>query len=367
MNKKISTQQFAFLLFFLLQGSSLFYIPEAGAGRDAWIANILASLLGFYVLFAFLGIHNKFPGISVLRVSELALGKAAGKTLNLLFVCVIFTVALRYLHNQVIILNIIYRGIPDILFQSVLILAAACCIYKGLINIARLAELFIWVSVFLFFLSFIIAYNLMDPMNLTPVLADVKPVIAGAFYAFAWPYAELSLLAVFLPFISDLGEKKRFIYYWYFLAAIILLFKTAISIAIMGPEILMAARVPFYEIHRLIDFADFLRRVELFFFFPLLIMGFIASLLAYKSFLLGLKELFSLKQFRPLILPVGLLIIILTNYIFPSDLEYLQEAEKTLPLLTVPFYLFYPSIILLTSRIREKHIRKQLNSRSFNT
>lgn len=367
MNKKISTQQFAFLLFFLLQGSTLVYIPEASAGKDAWIANILASLFGLYILFAFLDIQSKFPGLSVLKVSELALGKVAGKSLNLLFVGLIFMTGIRYFYNQVVLLGIIYLGIPDILFQSVLILAAVYCVYKGIMNIARIAELFMWVITFFIILSFIMAYNLLNPINLTPVLSDIKPVLAGAFYGLAWPYAELSLLVVFLPFVTDLGENKRLIYYWYFFAAIILLIKTLQGIAILGPEVNQAARVPIYDVHRMISMAEFLQRVELLFFFMVFIAAFIAGLIAYKSLLLGLKEVFSLKQSRPLILPVGLLFISLTTCMFSSDIEYLQEVELNLPFLTVPFSLLYPTIILLAVKLREKHIKKQLTSNSFNT
>lgn len=365
MNKKISTQQFAFLLFFLLQGSALVYIPEASAGRDAWISNIIASLFGLYILFAFLDIQSTFPGFSVLKVSELALGKVAGKSLNLLFIGFIFMVGIRYLYEQVIIMNMIYQNTPDVLFQSVLILTAAWGVYKGMINIARIAELFIWVAVFIIILFFVITYNLLNPINLTPVLSDIKPVIAGAFYGFE-SYAELSLLAFFLPFVTDLAEKKRLVYHWYFFAVIILLIKNLENIMILGPEVAMASRIPLYDVHRFINLANFLQRVELFFFFLVVVIGFITLSIAYKSLLLGLKEIFSLRQYRPLILPVALLLISLTNYMFPSDMEYLQEASKNLPLLTVPFYLLYPSIILLAVKLREKHIREQLKLISIN-
>ena len=78
MENRISSQQVAFLTFLLMLGSAFVAVPEATAGRNAWVSSILAALIGFYALAVFCA-TVMFPGVSIFKIFELSLGLVPGK------------------------------------------------------------------------------------------------------------------------------------------------------------------------------------------------------------------------------------------------------------------------------------------------
>ncbi len=357
----LSSQQLAFLLLIFLLGSALIFIPETNAGRDAWIATILASLSGWYVLYAIISLQNMFPGISIVKLSELSLGKIAGTILNLLLFWAIFTVLLTFVFDLVVFLQVTYSALPNVVLVSIIILTAAYCLYKGVNTIGRLGELFVWLTLFFTLVGFLLAMPLMDFSNLTPVLANWKSLVAGIYYGADWPATELIILAFYLPLVSDLKEKHKNIYWWYFIAIVVLALKNAQILSILGMEKAAILRFPLYEVFRFVTFSDF-QRVELFFFILWFIIGFMVIVIYYLGLLLGLKEMLVLNDYKPLILPLGICIVVFNLYMFPSDLEYLATGIRYLPFYSLPVHILYPTIILIAAKLRQKTVAQAINS-----
>jgi spore germination protein (amino acid permease) len=356
----ISSQQIAFLLFIFMLGSALIFIPEAYAGRDAWIATILASLSGWYVLYVIISLKNMFPDINLVQLSQLSLGKIAGNILNLLLFWTIFIVLLTFVFDLVNFLHLTYSAIPTFFLVSIIILAATYCLYKGVNTIGRLGEIFIWITIIFTILGFFLAIPLINPSNLTPVLSNWKSLIAGVFYGAEWPATEVIILAFFLPLVNDLKEKQHHIYWWYFAAVVVLALKNAQILSILGMEKTSLLRFPLYEVIRLVAFADF-QRMELFFFLLWFIIGFMVIVIYYQGLLLGLTDMLVLKDYKVLILPVGLCIIVFNLYMFPSDIEFLDTAKKYLPFYSLPIHILYPTIILIAAKLRQNTIAQAVN------
>ncbi|PKM77511.1 MAG: hypothetical protein CVU90_06595 [Firmicutes bacterium HGW-Firmicutes-15] len=357
----LSSQQIAFLLLIFLLGSALIFIPETYAGRDAWLATILASLSGWYILYAIISLQNKFPGISIVKLSELSLGKIAGTILNLLLFWAIFIVLLTFVFDLVVFLQITYSALSSVFLVSIIILAAAYCLYKGVNTIGRLGELFIWITLFFTILGFLLAMPLMNSSNLTPVLANWKSLIAGTYYGADWPATELIIFAFFLPMVNDLKEKQKQIYWWYFMGVVLLVLKNAQILSILGMYKASILRFPLFEVFRFITIADF-QRVELFFFILWFIIGFMVILIYYQGLLLGLKEMLILKDYKVLILPVGICIVVFNIYMFPSDIEYLATGIRYIPFFSLPVHILYPTIILIATKLRQKTVAQAINS-----
>jgi spore germination protein KB len=121
------------------------------------------------------------------------------------------------------------------------------------------------------------------------------------------------------------------------------------------------SRFPFYEAFRIMRVGDF-ERIELFFFALVFVCGLLALLFCYQGLVLGIQKLLQLENYRAIILPLGLLLISLMLYMFPSDLE-IMFFERILPFVMLPVQLFFPLLLFIGGKIYFKRQGKPLADR----
>lgn len=351
MEKPVSSQQLSFMTFILLIGSALVYITGQAARQDAWLASLLGLLPGLFILYEVLKLHTMFPGRRISDISTLVLGRVPGTLLNILFFWAVFIFVITLLYDIFILLKIVYPAIPRTILYPVLLLPCIYCLYQGLTVLGRLGELFVWGSLIFSIAGFFIALPLVDLSNLTPVLEAWRPLLAGAVYTADWPFDEVVIWGMFLPLVSDLKENKKYIYYWYLLGGFVLIVLELEVLAIFGPELTQLFSFPLFEVFRVAGFGEF-RRVELAFLVLWFTTGITTVIIFYQGFLFLIQDIFRLKDYKPLILPVGLFLAVFVLYMFPSDLLYQIYNLKYSTIYTFPINLLYPTIILAVAKLR---------------
>jgi spore germination protein KB len=359
MENRISSQQVAFLAFLLMLGSAFVFVPEATAGRNAWVSSILAALIGFYALAVILRLQLMFPGVSIFKIAELSLGLVPGKILNMVYLFIVWVVAILYLGDIIYLLRQLFPLLPAFSLRTILILTAAYCLYKGITSIAYLAELVIGFILFFLVIGFLTPLSLADFSNLQPILSEWYAMAGATLYGAAWPYLGITVFALLLPLVNDLEKGYPKIVTWFIIAAVVLVFRTVLVLAVLGPELTLAYAFPFYKVFRLVEVQNF-QRIELFFFAMWFTTSFIAGLVFYLGVVLGLKELFGLKDYRSLILPVGLLILTMSIYTIRSHMYFDRVLSTNAPFITVPGNLLYPTIVLLAALIAYNKVRDKL-------
>lgn len=352
-DKPISSQQLAFLVFLLPIGSALVYIPGQVAGQDAWIAAILGVIPGLYVLYSIFYINSLFPDQRITGVSTKLLGKIPGTILNILFLWGVLLITLGYIFDISILLRIIYPDFPRTLIEALTILTGIYCLYQGINNMGRLGELFIGPTIFFIIIGLSITIPLANPSNLTPVLGAWKPLIAATLYSADWPFDEVVIWGLFLPLVFGLKENKKKIFQWYLAAALCLLIIYIEVVSILGPELIRLFRFPLYQVVQQAGFGEF-KRIELIFLILWFITAFASIVIYFQGINFILQDVFSLQDYKALILPVGLLLVILSPIMFPSDIDYSQLGVKYFPVYTFMINLVYPTVILTASKIHQK-------------
>lgn len=353
MEESLYSRQTGYLVFLYLLGSSLIYVPESFIGRDVWISSFLGSILGLYVLHIFISLQKMFPGQNIMQISKLSLGKFTGTLFNTAFLLVILLIAMLNLFDMVVFLSIIYKHIPRIFLMLVIIMGTSLVIYAGITSAGHTADLFTWPVMVFLILSLLILIPLFQIPNLVPVLSKPGQVLLGAIYGANWPYLQISLMSLILPYVIDLREDGKKIYHFYILAAGLLITRSLFVQASLGPQMLEISRFPFYDAIRLVQFSNF-QRIELFFFILFWSVTSSVVILSYRSMVLGLQNFFALRNYQVLILPTGFLILTLAMYTLPSGLQFNLKESNTIVFLTLPVHILYPTIIFLAARWRKK-------------
>lgn len=346
MQEKITSQQLGMMAMLYLLGSGLAFLPVSSAGRDAWAATILASLVSFFILAVLIKLQTMFPGLSLIQVGELALGRWPGKILAALFVVDLFIFFLVAAHDLVLLLRVFYPLVGRLNLTAVIIFASVYVVYKGINPIARVGQVLAWVAIVFTLLALTLTSTRFNLQNLTPFLADFRPILAGGIAGAAGPHSEIILLALFLPLVSDLGQRRKTVYLWYFVAVLFILARSWLVVGTLGAEGTALSRFPLLEGYRLVTLSNF-QRVELFFFILWFSTSFFAVVLGGTAILLSLQQLFNLKDYRATLFPAALCALSLGLYFIPSDIFFFDMVISSEALLVLPFNLFYPSLVLL--------------------
>jgi len=355
--KPLSSQQLAFLIYLLLPGSSFVFLTGAAAGQDAWIASILAMGAGFYVLWVVLKLNAMFPAQRITHISTTVLGRIPGSILNLFFLWSILIILLTFLFDIVMLLEIIYPVVPTTILYTLLVIPCTYALYKGMIALGRTSELFIWISIFFLIASFLLALPLIDLNNFKPVFESWKPVAGGAIYAADWPFDEVVIFALFLPMVSNLQKNRPRLYIWYLFGGLTIILLDFQVISILGSALTGVYQFPLYEVFRLSGFGDF-QRVELFFFVLWFLTGIITIIIYYQGLVIIIQDFFALHDYKSLILPMGLAMIVFSLYMFQNTVEYNLLGFKYTPVYSFTINLFYPTIILLAAKFRQRRIKQ---------
>ncbi|MGS0763203.1 GerAB/ArcD/ProY family transporter [Syntrophomonas curvata] len=349
----LSSRQAAFILFMILVGNALVLAPATAAGRSAWISNLLAALVGLYIIAVIIGVQKAFPGQSIIKTTELCLGKLAGKLLNFIYITAILYATIVYLFDACIIIRTILPFVTCNILRPLMMLAAAYCIYKGVNAVGRLTEVLAPVVLLLVIMSFILMFIVTDFSRLQPVLADWKALLGGVIESAGWPYSSISSLALFLPFVNDLAEKKRPIYICYLAGVSVVALRSLLIMAVLGPEMTILLRFPLYSSLRTLALADF-QRVELFFFILWFICGFTVLMINYLAASLALKDYIELPRLNPLVLPLGFFLTVISLYMYNSDMEFYALGSVTTPLISLTVNLLYLTVILIAVKLRKQ-------------
>lgn len=357
-DKPISNRQLAFLIYLLLPGSSLVFMTGAAAGQDAWIASLLAMGAGLYVLWIIIKLNSMFPEQRITHISTTLLGRIPGSILNLFFLWSILLILLSFLFDLIMLLHIIYPLIPNTILYTLLVLPCTYILYKGLIALGRMSELFIWISILFLIASFLLALPLADPSNLKPVFESWKPIAAGTLYAIDWPFAEVVIFGLFLPMVSNLKRNHTPLYIWYLFSGITIVLLDLQIIMVLGSKLESLYLFPLYEVFRLSGFGDF-QRVELFFFVLWFLTGIITITIYFQGLSLIIQDVFVLHDYKALILPLGLVIIVFSLYMFQSTVEYNWLGFKYIPVYSFTINLSYPTIIFVAAKFRQRRMKQK--------
>lgn len=352
----LSSQQIAFLVFLLIPGSSLVFLTGRPAGQSAWLAELLGLLPGLFILFIVFKLHSLFPGHRITAICTKVMGRWPGMALNILFMWAVFLFLIGFVYDIAMLLRIIYPYVPRLIIYPLVILPCAYCVYLGLTVLGRMGELFFWLSLLFIILAIVLTLPLMNLSRLQPVFFGIKPLLAGALYSADWPFDEIVVLGLYLPLVTDLDQKRR-VYQWYLIGAatIVLLDLTAISA--LGPTLADIFQFPIFETIRIAGFGEF-KRLELGFLLLWFLVAITAIIVFYQSLLFVVQDLFSLRDYRALILPTGLAVIVFTACMFPSDISYQILSFKYMPVYTFATNLLYPTIIFFVALLRKKSLSK---------
>jgi spore germination protein KB len=360
----VSDIQMSFIFLSFLVGSAIVNIPSPllnSAGNAAWLSLLIAFGIGILVLTGILFLHRQYKGQTFIGYVK----KTFGKWMVFLFAIPFVLMLLLMLSNIILdvglfLENTMMRTTPVHIFHLFLFLVAALTAYAGIEVMGRMFTMLILfvVSVFLLFLLLIIPE--LHPEYLLPILPDgMKPVLHGGYLAWGFPYSEVILFSMLLPFAraKEGGTLEKGMYIAYLFNGFLLLNAILVSIMVLGPAGEDIKYSLFY-IATLIDIQDILTRIEAVIAMSWIIGSYMKATIVLFVMNFTISQLFNLEDDRILLFPISLVSFLLSVTLYSHELEFVETVSTVWPLLITVVGVIPILLIIIVTFLKMKFKNK---------
>lgn len=351
----INEREAIYILMTFIIGSTLIVGIGGESKNDAWLAALTGMIMAGPVILIYARLLALYPGRDLSEILTLTLGKWLGKAIVILYIWYSFHLGSLVIRNFGEFVNIVNMPetpilIPMLMLGILLIVAAKC----GVEVMGRTATFFLPLVLLVIVIVSLLAIPDLDVEHLKPVLEHgMRPIFKDGFAAFAFPFAEtVLLLGVFSSLQPQTSPYK--VYFWsLLLAGLLIVILTMRNIAILGP-MEGSLYFPAYVVVGMIEVGKFLQRIEVTVIFVLMfgvfIKGSVCLLVACK----GIASLFSLKDYRIVVIQVGLLMVLMAFFIYNTTMLMVYWAFKVYPYYAFPFQVIIPMIVWAVAEIRNR-------------
>ncbi len=352
---RISNIQLSVLIIGFVFGSSVIISPGGkGAGHDAWIACAIGLMEGLLIAWIFTALTKQFKDKTIMEINSLVYGKILGKGISLLFIWYLFHLSALVLTNYTHFFKLqIYPATPNTVTLLLLILVCASTVGRGIEVLARLSIILVPIIILVVFSDTLLLIPHIDFNNLMPVL-DVPSgkLLLASHGAASFPFAETVAFLMVLAFVDKPEKAPSAVFGGLLIVGFMLIMAVARNAAVLGPMAEITI-YPTYLAAQVIDIGDILTRLQVLVAISLITMGFIKITVLLYGTVLGLAQVFNLHSYRPIILPVGILMVIFALTNVGNTQEMVDFAEQGYPFYAIPFQIGIPLITLVVAKLRK--------------
>lgn len=359
-NEKISSRQGLSILIMFTIGSTLILSPWKEAGKDGWISVLIGMAMIFPMIFIYSRLISIFPGKDLFDLQMELFGKTAGKITS--FFLVWYSLHLCSLVNRNISEFMHIMSFPEtpLFFLSIVGVVLIIWIVKGGIEvIGRFAAFTIPLALLSIIIVSILLIPKLDTENLRPIMYNgINPVLKGAMSVFGFPFAETFLFT--MVFNSLDNPKKTFKIYLLgiYISGLIFIFTSIRNIAALGETLNSILYFPSYIAVSMANIMDFIDRIEVLVGADFILMGFLKCGICMYTACKGFAKIFNIKDYRLLAAPLGLLVSIVTIFIYNSTMEMFEWAIENYIYYVFPFSVMLPVITWIAAEIKVR-LKKQ--------
>jgi spore germination protein KB len=366
-SSKISYWQMAALFQVYITGSALINIQGplfAAAQNGAWISILLANLIGFFILYLVLTLHNQYPEVCYVEQVRLALGSIW----TYIFIIPLILATLYILANIVYGMGQFFttsmmRQTPLYIFHMFILLIASLTAKAGIEVMARMFHLLLYVLFFIVILMLILPYNVYELKNLLPLAPQgFKPILHGVYVGFGFPYMDILFFAMILPFAKQKKGQSinKLLYIGLFINGFILAVTILCSLMGLGPLVYMK-KFPLHVLAQLISIGEIIERVESVFGIALILGSYMKISLLLFILDQAVSKLFKIKPLQ-LIYLITIITFSLSLTMYKNEIELGESGSVMQPIVT--FFLgFIPLVIVVIAAKWKKRKSQQTVSR----
>lgn len=355
---RISTTQAVLLLMSMILPTAILTVPGItvrAARQDAWLSILAAAVAGLGISFLVTGLALRFPGKTLTEYLVEILGRWPGKIAGLLYIWWFFQMAAEVVREfGTFLVAAVMPDTPLIVFHVLGVAVTAYLVRNGLEVLARFNQLFIPSAAFLAIVFLLSAKDMRLERVLPLFDAGLVPVLKGAAAPASW-LGEIAVFAMLVPYLDRPQKAFRTAAAAVLFSCFFLLAAIFEALLIFGPATADAWVYPVFNAVRVVSLANFLERLESVVMAAWMLGGFVKVGVFYYAAVLGSAQLFGLKDYRPLVLPAGTIVVALSILLNENTVELLYFLSLVWPPYALSiFEAGLPALFLVVALFRKK-------------
>lgn len=341
-------------------GTSIIIVSAGLAGiakQDAWICAILTPSFGLFFIWMYNYIAVLYPGKSYVDIIYAVFGKIFGSFISAVFVffCLLDVPQITwYVGNFITTQSLV--NTPIYAINTIILIALVMGLLYGIEAIAHASEIFAYVVTFMLILGLMMVSPNAKVENLLPVFEKgVTPVLKGAILLSSYTTWPLIIFNMIYPLnVKNMNGARKSLFIGYLWGSFIIFMCNGMSILVLGSDTAANLAFPTYVLAKEINVGVVFTRMEAIISAAWIITLFFKALLYFYGGVIGISQLLGLKDYKRIVLPLGLIFVVFSNVVYPNS-TYEAEWDSTTWVLWIgTFAVVLPIIILIISIIKNK-------------
>jgi spore germination protein KB len=242
---------------------------------------------------------------------------------------------------------------PMLFIIGTMILVCSFAVYGGIEVIGRCSEIIVPVVLLLYLVIFIMLLKDLHIQNMFPFMANgLAPSLKGSVVPLSW-FSEYILISFFLPYLADQEKGLKWGMISVTSVMLFMVLTNFTSLLLFG-KLTAVLTYPVMIAARYISIAEFLEHLEAIVMAIWVAGTFIKITVFYYSLVLGTAQWLTLTDFRPIVFPIGFLLIAFGAWSAPSLQELSHFLSTSAPFYFVSMQIIVPIFLLLIALIRNK-------------
>lgn len=356
--EKVNVRQMTIFVVLFFIGTTILVQPSTLASiakQNAWIAVILGVFVSLWIVWLYSRIAMIFPDKNFSAGLEWLLGKWIGKLVSILyifyFICVsadLLSIIGNFFTTQMI------PETPAVAIHVVFMTVIAFGVRLGIKTLARSAEIFFVVFFFLFFIIVFTLFPELEIDKIQPVLEQgIKPTIHAMLTFISGCSLTMFTFLYILSSINNAQAIQKSLMKGTIIGGIVMLIITALCILVLGSFFTERNIYPTYVLAKKISIGN-LERIEVIIAGMWMITILFKASLYFYALMMSIKQMFRLTDYRPVVLPISMITVVLSLIIFPNYV-YMSYFNTTV---WIPYVLTLGFVVLFLVWIIGK--RKQI-------
>ncbi|MFP3126096.1 endospore germination permease [Ectobacillus funiculus] len=332
---RITTWQVIFLIISIMLPTAILTLPSTlvnHARSDAWISLLLATMAGIFCAYVSGTISIKYPGLTIFQIMEKTLGRLSSKVIGFILTYYYFSSCLGILRQFMdFMIDSVMKHMPPLVFAIVPVLLAIYALYYGIEVIARVNQIILMTSFFVFAVSTLFYFKEMQFDRLLPIMeSPLNKILIGAVSPLGW-LSEVSVILLLAPYLAHPGQARKAAVLGVTLTGLSMLWTLIGSIIIFGVNTLSLFAYPTFNVFRIIEVAGFLERID-----ALFISVWVGTMIMKLTvYMFGgfycLTQTFAIQDQIPFLFPYGMLTISLSICSWRNIADFTSYQTYTAP------------------------------------
>lgn len=361
---QISGIQLYLILLGFLFGSSVILTPALGAGRDAWLAMILAGVAGLLLMWVYTTIALLNPSKTLVEILRDKLGKVIGTILSVLYIWYfVHLAALVFRNFGEFICTTTLVETPVAVVMGLFALVLLYAVNSGVEVMGRMSELLVILIPVVAFLISIALITAHDFTAFLPVLENgLSPVIHAAFVNLTFPFGEAVAFLMVFPHLNRMDNLKKVVISSTATSSALAIFVFARDLIALGSDLIARATFIPHLTSLLIPEFNVVPLVDI----NLLVGGGVKISVCIYAAAKGLSQVTGTHDYRSFSRAVITFCVVLAVWVYENTIEMFGWAEEIWPYYSIPFQIIIPLLLLLLS-LRGKNKPSQPNTENTET